>query len=279
MNEPQLLEIVERSGLEIQEQNTITEKFSDYEAVAKEWEIKAKQIVVTDESQVTEMAMAKTARKKFSNLRIDLEKTRKAMKEQSLRKGQAIDSIAKYLKSLIEPIELYLKEQENFIDIKKAKEAELLRIETEKKEELERLAKEKAEREEQERIRKENEKLKLEAEKRDLIEAKRKAEADKKLREEREARENAERELKEAKEIEERKQLEIKQSIERELKLAKEAELKEQQAPDKDKLIKFSDMILMLELPDVSSKNYVELVKEVKSRLENISNYIKEEVN
>ena len=56
------------------------------------------------------MAMAKTARKKFSDLRIELEKTRKSMKEQSLIKGQAIDSIAKYLKSSIEPIEQYLKE-------------------------------------------------------------------------------------------------------------------------------------------------------------------------
>jgi len=279
MAELKLLEIVEQSGLEVVEQKTITEKFSDYEAIAKEWEIKAKQIVVTNETQVTEMAMAKTARKKFSDLRIDIEKTRKAMKEQSLRKGQVIDSIANYLKSLVEPIEKYLKEQESFIQIKQSKEAELLKIEAEKKEEAERVAKEKAEREEQEKIRKENENLKLEAEKRDLIEAKRKAEADKKFREEREAKEKAEKDLSEAKELELKKILEAEKAIEREMKLAEETKLKEQQAPDNDKLVKFADMLLSLETPELSSKNSVELMSEVKKRLENISNYIKKEIN
>jgi len=268
MSDLQLIEIVEKSGLEKVEQKTITEKFSDYESVAKEWEKKAKQIVVTDESQLTEMAMAKTARKKFSDLRIDIEKTRKAMKEQSLRKGQAIDSIAKYLKSLVEPIEEYLKQQEDFIKIKKLKEAELLKIEVEKKEEAERLAKEKSEREEQEKIRKENEKLKIEAEKRDLIESKRKKEDDRKLREEREARQNAEKELREAKELEEKKLLE-----------EREAKIKDQQAPDRDKLIKFADNILNLTIPEVSSDKSVQLINEVKNKLEDISNYIKKEVN
>jgi hypothetical protein len=84
--------IVKDSGLEVIEGQSIIEKFGNYEQVAKEWEAKAKMIVVTDPSQTTEMAMAKEARKKFSDMRIEVEKTRKAMKEQSLRKGQAIDA-------------------------------------------------------------------------------------------------------------------------------------------------------------------------------------------
>jgi len=54
-------------------------------------------------------------------MRIEIEKTRKALKEQSLRKGQAIDSIAKYLTSLVSPIEEYLKQQEDFAEIQAAK--------------------------------------------------------------------------------------------------------------------------------------------------------------
>jgi len=167
MNE--LVKIVETSGLEVVEQKSIVEKFGDYESVAREWEEKAHRIVVTSGSQITEMAMAREARKKFSQLRIDVERTRKSMKEQSLRKGQAIDAIAKFLVSLILPIEEYLKEQEDFVQIQASKEAEIARIEAERKLEEERLAKEEADRKEQERVRLENEQLKKEAEKREKV--------------------------------------------------------------------------------------------------------------
>ena len=159
-----LNEIVKASNLELAESQSIVEKFGSYESIAKEWETKAKMIVVTDASQVTEMAMAREARKKFSQLRIDVEKARKAMKEQSLRKGQAIDAIARFLTSLITPIEDHLRLQEDFVKIQEEKKAEEARIAAEKKAEEERMAKEKAEAEERERIRLENEKLKKEAE-------------------------------------------------------------------------------------------------------------------
>lgn len=166
MNE--LVKIIDNSQLEISESKSILEKFGDYENIAKEWEVKAKQIVVTDASQTTEMAMAKEARKKFSQLRIDVEKTRKAMKEQSLRKGQAIDSVARFLTSLIKPIEDHLREQEDFIKIQEEKkQAELKRLEEEKQEKL-RIEEEKRVMEEQKRIREENEKLKEEMKKKEV---------------------------------------------------------------------------------------------------------------
>lgn len=231
--ESKLVTLVESSGLEEVESTSLIDRFNNYEQIAKEWENKAKAIVVTDRSQTTEMAMAKEARKKFSQLRIDVEKARIALKEQSLRKGQAIDSIAKYLTSLITPIEQHLKAQEDFIKL------DDLRIEQEKAEaeakrlEEERIAKEKAEALEQERIRKENEKLKKEAEAREaqmrkerekadkeLAKQKAKAEAErvkaekqrqkleeeqaKKLEAERKEREAVENELREKKEAEER---------------------------------------------------------------------------
>lgn len=158
-----LVQIVKNSNLGPQESQSILDKFQEYDSVAKEWETKARMIVVSNENQITEMKMASEARKKFSKMRTDVEKTRKELKEQSLRKGQAIDAIAKYLTALIKPIEDYLVEQEDFVEIKRKKEAEIARLVEEKRLEDERLAKLEADRIEQERIRLENEQLKKEA--------------------------------------------------------------------------------------------------------------------
>lgn len=159
----ELTKVINDSGLEKIEVDSIMSRFGSYENIVSEWDEKARSIVVKNKDQLTEMAMAKEARKKFSQMRIDIEKARKEMKEQSLRKGQAIDSVARYLTSLVKPIEDYLKEQENFIEIQEANRLEVLRIEEEKKVEEERITKEKSDIEEQKRIIKENRKLKIEA--------------------------------------------------------------------------------------------------------------------
>lgn len=171
----QLPEVIKNSGLEAIEGNNILERFGNFETIAKEWETKAKAIVVTREDQITEMAMAREARKKFSEMRINVEKVRKEMKEQSLRKGQAIDAVARFLTSLIAPIEEHLRKQEDFIKIQEAeKKAEADRIAAQKAEE-ERIAKEKAQAIENERIRIENEKLKQETQKQqELLDAQKK---------------------------------------------------------------------------------------------------------
>lgn len=169
MTDSQIIKIVSESALEKTESQSIIERFGKYESIAKEWEVKAKSLVVTDVTQTTEMAMAKEARKKFSQMRIDVERARKEMKEQSLRKGQAIDAIARFITSLISPIELYLLAQEDFVKIKLAKEAEELRIKAEQEAEEARLLKEKQEEEERERIRLDNIRLQKEAVEREKV--------------------------------------------------------------------------------------------------------------
>lgn len=227
----QLKVIVDNSGLEANEGQTLLEKFGHYEQIAKEWEIKAKQIVVTDVSQKTEMAMAKVARKQFSDLRIEVEKSRKAMKEQSLRKGQAIDAVARFLVSLISPIEEHLKLQEDFVKIQEAKKAEELRIEAEKKAAEELRLKLEAEEKERERIKLENIRLQEEAKKREaeFAEERAKAEAER-LRVEVEAqkeREKAERLARIEKEKAEKALREERAKAEKERKVAeaKQAEI------------------------------------------------------
>jgi len=180
MSENQLAVIVQESGLEETKAQSMLDQFQDYFAIAAEWEAKAKVIVVTDESQTADMAMARVGRLFLRDKRIAIEKTRKAMKEQALREGKAIDGIANILKALIVPVEKYLDEQEHFVEIRDARIAEEERIAEEQRVELARMAAEEAERKEQERIRKENEQLRKEAERKEaaLIAERKRVEAE-----------------------------------------------------------------------------------------------------
>lgn len=116
----ELAKVIETSGLDATKGQVLLEKFTDYFNIAADWERKAKALVITDVSQTTEMKMAREARLFLSKKRIDVEKTRKALKEDSLREGQTIDAIAKVLKNLIEPIEKDLEQKERFAEIKEA---------------------------------------------------------------------------------------------------------------------------------------------------------------
>ena len=161
--------IIKKSGLESTKATAILTQFQDYFSIASEWEVKARSIVVTDESQKVEMAMARVGRLFLKEKRVAIEKTRKGLKEQALREGKAIDGIANVLKALIVPIEEYLNQQEKFVEIR-TKIAEDKRLAEEaQKAEAERLAREAEERAEQERIRVENEKLRREAAEKDRI--------------------------------------------------------------------------------------------------------------
>ncbi len=155
--------IVKESGLDKTEAQDLLDNFTEYFEIASEWAKKASVIVVTDASQKAEMQMARTGRLFLREKRIEIDKTRKELKEQSLREGKAIDGFANILKAGIVHIEEYLGQQEKFVEIKAAAIAEQARIEMEEKAEKDILAKEEAERKEQERIRLENEKLKKEA--------------------------------------------------------------------------------------------------------------------
>lgn len=252
----QLNEIVQTSSLDEIEGQMLIAKFGSYENIAREWESKAKEIVVTREDQTIEMAMAKEARRKFSQLRIDVEKARKGLKEQSLRKGQAIDAIARYLISLIQPIETHLRLQEDFVKIrdeqKRQQEAEAARIKAEQEAEAERVAKEKKAAAEHEKIRLENEKLRKEAEKREKVIAKANAEKQKL---------QAEIKVKEDQEAAEK------------LRVEKEAEQKESdrlealKKPSQDQYKKYIAELLAVPQPVVKSA-------EVAIRLEKIKNWL-----
>lgn len=185
----ELKQVVLKSGLPEQEASSLLTDFSEAVKLAAEWEAKAKTIVVTDESQVEEMAQARAARLELREKRIAAEKKHKELKESALRRGQALDKVKRFVVELIKPIEQYLDEQEHFVEIKQRAEEEerrrkadeLLR-QQEEKERQEREAVEAAKREEE---RKAREKAEAEAaeERAKREAAERKAEEDRKAAE------------------------------------------------------------------------------------------------
>jgi hypothetical protein len=168
MANDKLLAIIKTNELDEVKAKLILEKFDEFTAIAGEWETKARSILVTNENQVADMELARVGRLALRDKRIKLEKTRKELKEQSLREGRTIDGIANELKALIEPIETYLEQQEKFVEFRALAEAERIKKEVLERIEAERVAKEKAEAEERELIRLENERLKKEAAEREI---------------------------------------------------------------------------------------------------------------
>lgn len=97
---------------------SIDAKFKEYEDIANEWNKKAYEIKVTDESQVELMQQAREGRLLLKAKRVEIEKTRKRLKEQSLLEGRFIDSLAKRLFAIIEPAEEHLGIQERYVETK-----------------------------------------------------------------------------------------------------------------------------------------------------------------
>ena len=280
----QLAEIVQTNELDPKDGQIIIDRFGGYEQVAQEWDAKAKSIVVTSREQTTEMAMAREARKKFTLMRLELEKARKTIGEPAFRKYKAVNAVAKYLQVLIQPIEDHLRLQEDFIKNDDARIEAEKKIEEERRVEAERIAKEAADRKEQERIRLENDKLKKEAEAREkaMEEERKKADAQrlalqekarkerealetkahaqrvadqKKLDREREAREKIQKQLRDQKEKaaqQERDRLAaIKKQLEEDARIQAEA-LK---APDRDKALTYIQTLLNTPRPEVKDKS------------------------
>lgn len=122
-----LLEVINQSGLEKTKSDTLLENFENFYEIASEWQAKANEIVVSDVSQVAEMKLARDGRLFLKDKRVSIEKTRKQLKESSLREGQAIDSIARMLTALIVPIEENLELKEKFKEFEEKRIKDALR--------------------------------------------------------------------------------------------------------------------------------------------------------
>lgn len=263
-NRNKLVELIKGSNLDETKANYILNNFQSYFQIAKEWEEKARELVITDISQLAEMKQAREGRLFLREKRILLEKSRKELKDASLQEGRTIDAIAKMLTELIEPTENYLEEQENFAKVQQEKRKKALKeqrelllqpynvtsvydlgtmdeqtfqfilegttnahnkaIEKAKQEEQESQERKRQEEEEREKMRLENESLKQEAQKREKI-----------LQEERKRKEEEQRAEREKRQLEIAKADELLR-LEREAKMKLENEIREkQQAQEREK--------------------------------------------
>jgi hypothetical protein len=126
--------IVADTGLEKETANMIVARFVQFMEQIAEWETKAKTLVVTDVAQIEEMRQAREARLILKNIRVDADKVRKELKEDSLRYGRAVQSVYNAIESRISPIEDHLMNQEKFAEIQESKRLNALR--TTRQEEL-----------------------------------------------------------------------------------------------------------------------------------------------
>lgn len=114
----QVLDLIESAGLELDTTKTLKERFLPFWEQANKWRETAASLVVTDESQAREMAMARQARLALREIRVNADKTRKALKEDSIRYGKAVQGVYNVIEYLIKPIEEHLMKQEQFIEIR-----------------------------------------------------------------------------------------------------------------------------------------------------------------
>lgn len=124
-----LLEIVKNSGLNEEKSLVLINKFEEFTKTVDEWKEKSKALVITDITQKTEMKMCREAYLLIKGKVVDIEKTRKALKEDSLKEGRAIDEVAKELKNLLEPLRDELKEKSEFAERAEAARKEELKAE------------------------------------------------------------------------------------------------------------------------------------------------------
>lgn len=132
MTTNQLQVIIEENQLENADE--VKQVFSPFFDQVEQVKETCLAIKITDVAQVKEMEKAREYRLKLKNLRVASEKEKDRIKEQPLRKCQAIDALARYLKSEIEPLEDYLMEQEKYA-IRKDEERKA-ELESKRKQEL-----------------------------------------------------------------------------------------------------------------------------------------------
>jgi hypothetical protein len=112
-------------------QKSLIEYFTPFLQQAADWKEKAESLVVTDITQTHEMKMAREARLAIREIRLAADKTRKMLKEDSLKYGRAVQGAYNVIEAVISPIESHLEKQEKFKELYELRQKEKLRLERE----------------------------------------------------------------------------------------------------------------------------------------------------
>lgn len=293
---------IRQANITESESAALEQAFAPFIEEAEQWRAKAESITVTSADDKEQIRDAKKTRIALKEIRCNVEKSRVKLKEESLRKGKAIDAVANFLKSLIAPLEERLQRQEDFAAIQEQKAKDALKERrtikltafnvdltiypaladmpeetylklAESSRVAFQLAKDAALKAEEDRAAREKadgeerERMRVENERLKTEAAAKQIELDK----ERAAKQKLADEAA-AKKLEEER-------IERERKAAEQKRLDDEKralrAPDKEKLLQLADTITGFRMPDVSSKEAKVIVKNVIELLSKTSQYVK----
>lgn len=130
-DDKQLIAIVQQNGLQAETAQNLQAAFAPLFASARTILEKSRAVTVTDVSQKDAIKIAKIYRIELKNIRVAGDKVRKELKEESLKKGKAIDGFYNILDHLVSTEEARLTEQEKFAEIKEAQRKAALKTERE----------------------------------------------------------------------------------------------------------------------------------------------------
>jgi hypothetical protein len=116
----ELAVVIRENQIEAADAQSLLTAFQPSFMAAKELVGQASGVIVTDATQVSEIKASRALRLKLREVRVEAEKTRKKLKEDSLRRGKAIDGMNNILLMLVKPTEDRLEEQEKFAERKEA---------------------------------------------------------------------------------------------------------------------------------------------------------------
>lgn len=282
-----LILIAKENNIPDTEAQSLEKTFTPFFQKAAEWKAAAEKIKVNSIEDIDQMEKASEARKALKKIRCEVDTKRKELKEESLRKGKAIDGMANIIKFLIIPIEEDLEKKEKFIKLEQERiarekfeerqgelalyeaDTEFIRLEEMDEESYqaflsrakESFAEKKKREAEEEKARIEKEKARIEKEKEEAAERERIRIENEKLKAE------LERKKKEGEAA--RKKQEAEEAAR--IKAEKEARL----APEKKKLEDLAVRIVQVEIPEVKSEEAKKVISGVVELLNKTSSYIK----
>lgn len=114
--DPKLALVVKEQSLDLDSAAAVLTTFEPLIQLARKWQAKVDSIKVTDASQKSEMALARSVRLGLREVRLDAEKARKRLKESALKQGRVVDGAANIIKGITEPLEAQLQEAEDFVE-------------------------------------------------------------------------------------------------------------------------------------------------------------------
>lgn len=117
----ELTNLIQANSLEAVTAESLKAAFEPFFQKVSEWKEKANSLIVTSVDQKAEMKEAREGRLALKEIRVTAEKTRKALKEDSLKKGKVIDAAYSLIENQIKPLEAHLELQEKFAEIQEAK--------------------------------------------------------------------------------------------------------------------------------------------------------------